>query len=151
MTYLLLLLALIGLAAFFLNRRKAQRPPSIPATPTRPSAEPRDFLTLAQQYLTTPRPLREMLSDDRGYVLSKLHDILRTGGTCERKYAAFALGQIGDASSAQPLAHALDHEDVSGVRDAIAASLEAVRAIPADGGSTELDRRHRIENVYRSS
>ena len=110
--------------------------------------EPRDFLDQASNYLHTPKPLSEMLVDDRVYVTDKLLDILRTGGIYERKYAAFALGQIGDESTLKALRGAQDQETKEGVHDAIAAAIAGIEAASIQMGASENDRRRVIQNAY---
>jgi hypothetical protein len=110
--------------------------------------EPRDFLKLASDWLNSPRPLKEMLEQEKSYVIEKLTNFLSTGGTYDRKYAAFALGQIGEVSTIEPLEKQLSVEAVEGVRDAIKAALTALRVAPVSKGASELDRRTIIEEVY---
>jgi hypothetical protein len=110
--------------------------------------EPRDFLKEAEGALSTPKPLREMLEQNKSYVIEKLIEILDTEGIYQRKYAAFALGQIGEVSAIEALENQLSVESVEGVREAIEAALVTLRRVPANKGSSELDRRMLIEDVY---
>jgi len=66
----------------------------------------------------------------------------------ERKHAAFSLGQIGDPSTLHDLETALARESISGVRDALGASVTALKMTSSDKGYTELERRRVIQDVY---
>ena len=113
--------------------------------------EPRDYLTMASGYLETPRPIPELLLENQEEVFFNLLKFIETGGTYQRKYAAYALGQIGDPRYLEALEKAARTERVQGVKDAMNASLVALREAPATQGYTEMDRRQLIESVYSSS
>ncbi len=117
-------------------------------TASSPSSEPRDFLKQAEGMLNPPKPFSMLVEENRPLVLSSLANFLTVGGTYERKYAAFSLGQIGDASAIAELEKCLIRESVQGVREAIGASIAALKIVPSNNGYTDLDRRMVIEDVY---
>ena len=98
---------------------------------------PRDFLAEAERWLKTPKSLREMIEGNKEYVISKLLNLLEEGGTYERKYAAFSLGQIGNSDIITQLRKCLEKETVQGVKDALEASLTALNIASVEKGQSE--------------
>jgi len=110
--------------------------------------EIRNFIKEASSWLKTPKPLGEMLEENRLLVLSRLVQFLHDGSNMERKYAAFCLGQIGDPIQMDELKTAFNRESVKGVKEAIGAALTVLAVAPSDKGSTEEERRNIIQDVY---
>jgi hypothetical protein len=110
--------------------------------------ESRNFLKEASEWLKTPKPLEDMLMENKPLVISRLIHFLHGGSVMERKYAAFSLGQIGDVAQVNELQNALSQETVRGVREAIAAALTALVFARDANGSTEEGRRKAIQEAY---
>lgn len=147
MVYLILLI-IVGVVIYMIVRPKSPTKTAPDNVDSANKGEPRDFLKEAEGWLSTPKPLREMLEQNKSYVIEKLVELLSEGDIYERKYAAFALGQIGEVSAIEPLENCLSVESVEGVREAIEAALVALRMVPTNKGSSELERRMVIEDVY---
>jgi len=65
-----------------------------------------------------------------------------------RKYAAYALGQLGWESSIETLERIREFDPRPAIREAARASLLAIREAPADRGHTEEERLVLIEAAY---
>jgi hypothetical protein len=88
-------------------------------------------------------------SNPDGVVGNLLHVIATAQGTMGppiRKAAAYALGQIGESRSVKQLRGFYDKERADGVRDAMRASLTAIKLAPAPGHS-QMERCQIIEDV----
>jgi HEAT repeat protein len=66
-----------------------------------------------------------------------------------RKAAAYALGQIGEPKSMNQLRQFFENESADGVRDAMLASMTAIKLAPAPQ-NTQTERRQIIEDVYKN-
>jgi hypothetical protein len=66
-----------------------------------------------------------------------------------RKAAAYGLGQIGDPRSMKQLRQFFDSESADGVKDAMIASMTAIKLAPTPQ-HTQLERRQIIEDVYNN-
>ena len=111
-------------------------------------SEPRDFMRQGEGYLAISRPIDELLEEDKDGTLNHLISLLQKGGTYERKYAAFALGQIGEERAINAIESCLERESVTGVREAMGAALAALRMAPASKGHSEIERRKIIQEAY---
>lgn len=58
--------------------------------------KPRDYIKEVEGMLGIPRPLRELLAEDRISAMKKLFGFPNIEDVMKRKAVAFALGQIGD-------------------------------------------------------
>ena len=110
--------------------------------------EPRDFMRQGEDYLELPKPIDELLEEDRDGVINHLTNLLQKGGTYQKKYAAFALGQIGEEKAINVIESCLERESVTGVREAMGAALAALRMAPASKGHSEMERRNIIQKTY---
>lgn len=106
----------------------------------------RDFLKEAQSVFGSPRPLHDMLSEDKDALTATLIKFLGNRDIYKRKYAAFCLGQIGDTNVLDDLQSAYDSESVAGAKEAMGAALLALRSVPP--GATMEERARAVENVY---
>ena len=151
MTYLVILLVIALIVILFFSKRK-QSGNGFDQTNDIINEEkmPRDFLAEASGLLKTPKSLKEMIEENKEYVISKLLSFLEEGGIYERKYAAFALGQIGNDNIITQLRKCLGKETVQGVQEALEASLTALNIASAENGHSELDRRTIIDDVYNN-
>lgn len=126
MVYLILLI-IVGIVIYMIVRPKSHTKTAPENVDSSNNGEPRDFLKEAEGWLSTPKSLREMLEQNKTYVIEKLIGFLSNGGIYERKYAAFALGQIGEVCATEPLENCLLVESVEGVREAIEAALVTLK------------------------
>lgn len=117
----------------------------------RKDVQVRDYLRDSQETLQCPRPLRDLLAEDRAALLGALVNFLGNSDIYKRKYAAFCLGQIGDASVLPALKAAYDREEGGGAKEAMAASLTCLKKMPASSGSTETQRCEFVEEVYKGN
>ena len=148
MTYLVIFLIIALIAIIFVSKRKQSDNRVNQANINKNDDKmPRDFLAEAKGWLKTPKSLREMIEENKEYVISKLINILEEGGTYERKYAAFALGQIGNDNMINQLRKCLEKETVQGVQEALEAALTALNIASAESGQSELERRKVIDEV----
>jgi uncharacterized protein with von Willebrand factor type A (vWA) domain len=106
----------------------------------------RDFLKEAQSVFGSPRPLRDLLSEDRDALVATLVKFLGNPDIYKRKYAAFCLGQIGESSVLDDLQSAYDRESVRGAKEAMGAALVALERVPPEASMEE--RATAVENVY---
>lgn len=111
----------------------------------------RNYLKDSQETLGSPRPLSELLVEDRAALLGSLVKFLGNSDIYKRKYAAFCLGQIGDTSILTALKAAFDREPEGGAKEAMQASLACLRKMPASSGSTEAQRCQYVEEVYKGN
>jgi len=95
------------------------------------------------------RPLQEIVEQDRKQAIELLRQLLQSGNGTFRKNAAFALGQIGDPSAIDALVQRKGEEIARGNIDAIHAAIETLNTIPLSSGSSELDRRRMVDDVYK--
>ena len=109
---------------------------------------PRDFFQEAEGYLSISAPVALQLEHDREKTIGLLLDILPRGSVYERKYAAFALGQIGDPATLALLRESLESEKVGGVAEAIAAAVTGIERAGIDTDKSEVERRQLIEDAY---
>ena len=156
---LLILIAAIGL--YFVFRKRAPSSNETPVSSHPVEREPRDYLKEADGWLNAPAPLKELLNRNRDEVMRNLVNAVNldsnvqfTIGTTSipmsptiRKAAVYALGQIGEPSTIETLADRLNREQASGVKEAIVASISAIKLAPAPQHS-ELERRRIIGDVY---
>ncbi len=112
------------------------------------SEKQRDYLKEVEGMLDMPRPLRELLTEDKVGVMEKLFGFLNIENVMQRKSVAYALGQIGDPWAIEQLKLRLQQETVEGVKNAIRASLAALDKMPADKGFSDQDRGQYIYDVY---
>ena len=119
-----------------------------PKTTANVEKEPRDFMRQGEGYLALARPIDELLKEDKNGTLNHLISLLQKGGIYERKYAAFALGQIGEERAIKAIESCLESESVTGVREAMEAALVALRMAPASKGHSEIERRKIIQKTY---
>ncbi len=66
-----------------------------------------------------------------------------------RKAAAYGLGQIGEPRSMKQLREFFEHESADGVRDAMLASMTAIKLAPAPQ-HTQSERCKIIDDVYNN-
>ena len=112
------------------------------------SSEPRDYLNEAEEWRGMSRPIKELLSEDKKSTMEKLFGLLNHNNPMTRKTVAYALGQIGDTLAIEQLELRLRTESIEGARDAMKASLAALKKFPADKGYSDLQRRQHIADVY---
>lgn len=110
----------------------------------------RDYLADAQKWMGAPVPLRQMLAQDYPLAVAAIVGRLKNEDTYTRKYAAYALGQIGDHRVLDKLQEAHDSEPADGVRLAMASSLKTIRKMPANSGATEEQRCQYMQEVYEA-
>jgi hypothetical protein len=111
----------------------------------------RNYLKESQETLGSPRPLPDLLAEDRTALLGALVKFLGNSDIYKRKYAAFCLGQIGDTSILPALKAAFDREPEGGAKEAMLASLTCLNKMPASSGSTEAQRCQYVEEVYKGN
>ncbi|HEV7396042.1 MAG TPA: HEAT repeat domain-containing protein [Pyrinomonadaceae bacterium] len=112
----------------------------------------RDYLQEASSVIFKDSvSLGSLLDSDPDGVVGNL---LRTVATAQgvmgptlRKAAAYALGQIGEPRSVKQLREFYDQEPADGVRDAMRASLTAIKLAPTPTHS-QLERCRIIDDVY---
>lgn len=159
MTAFLILIVVGAAIVYFMSRgskAKAHDPsggaaPKAAAASQSPTTKPlRDYLKEAESFTKAPRPLAQMVAEDRSGVLEVLENIGRDSGTMVRKTVVYALGQIGDESSLSYLREVAAGDEAEGVRDAATAAIEAITQAPARAGFTDTDRRVIIRDVYNS-
>ena len=119
-----------------------------PNTSVNVETEPRDFMREGEDFLKITRPIDELLEEDKDGTLNHLMSLLQKGGIYERKYAAFAVGQIGEEGAISTIESCLERESVTGVREALGAALAALRMAPASKGYSEIERRKIIQKAY---
>lgn len=149
--YILGFVLVLAVVMYFVKSKRSAGENSQPRQVSAKKTEPRDYLDDATGYLNPPKPLRELLVSDYAGTMRILLDILQKGGIYERKYAAYALGQIGDANTLTRLKAAFRAERVSGVKNAMAAAIGAIEQAPLQKGFGEEPRREIIRLVYDSS
>jgi len=110
----------------------------------------RDYLADAQKWMGAPVPLRQMLAQDYALAVAAIVGRLKNEDTYTRKYAAYALGQIGDHRVLDKLQEAHDSEPAEGVMHAMAAALKTIRKMPASSGATEEQRCQYMQEVYEA-
>jgi len=110
--------------------------------------EPRDFYKEAAVWLKPPKPLAELVKEDKDSVIQILLGYLKDGGDYDRKYAAFVLGQIGDDSILDELRFYLSREQKKGIQEAIGAAIIGLLDAPASKGFSEFERRKIIDAAY---
>jgi len=148
MAYAVLLLGMIVVVILVFKYLHSSKNPSSGLSGYSVTNEPRDFLLEASHRLETPKALNIMLEESRDSTINEMSDILESGGIYDRKYVAFALGQIGDDTLIPLLERRLNQESITGVREAIEAALVALRVMSSQNGHSEYDRRRVIEDVY---
>ncbi len=151
MVYTILVIFLVILSIWIYRKVSSKKEDDIAkpsAANNNSKSEPRDFLKDADGWLNTPKPLKEMLSESRSYVIDKIIELLNYGGIYERKYAAFALGQIGEKRFLQCLENRLTQETVKGVQEAIGSAKVGILRASLDEGFSEMDRRKIITAAY---
>ena len=111
----------------------------------------RNYLKESQETLGSPRPLPELLAEDRTALLGALVKFLGNSDIYKRKYAAFCLGQIGDTSILPALKAAFDREEEGGAKEAMLASLACLKKMPVSSGSTEAQRCQYVEEIYKGN
>jgi HEAT repeat protein len=90
-------------------------------------------------------------SDHHQVVGNLLHVLEKSRGELQamrRKAAAYALGQIGEPRSMKQLREYFEREPADGVRDAMLASMTAIKLAPTPTHS-QLERRKIIGDVYK--
>jgi HEAT repeat protein len=112
----------------------------------------RDYLQEASSVIFKDSvSLGSLLDTDPDGVVGNLLRVVATAqgmmGPTLRKAAAYALGQIGEPRSVRQLREFYDQEPADGVRDAMRASLTAIKLAPAPAHS-QMERRQIIEDVY---
>lgn len=112
------------------------------------NGDSRDFLKEAERYLEAPRPLRELVRSQRQVVVEVLGAFLRTGDTYQRKYAAFAMGQLGYEVFLYDIEEVLRNETGHGVRVALLSAQAVIQALPASQSSSDLERRRMLTREY---
>jgi hypothetical protein len=113
---------------------------------------PRDYLEEASDIIFGNKvPLTTLLESEPDKVIGNLLGVIkRAQGEMQamiRKAAAFALGQIGEPKSMKQLREFYDGEDADGVKEAMVASMTAIKLAPTPIHS-ESERRQIIEDVY---
>lgn len=151
MENLLIFLIIAIIVIIFISKRKqSDRKNSKVKTNKSYDKMPRDFIAEARGFLKTPKSMREMINENKEYVISKLLNLLEEGDIYERKYAAFSLGQIGNSNIITQLKQYLEKESVQGVKEALEAALTALNIAPVENGQSELERRRIIDDVYNN-
>ena len=112
----------------------------------------RDYLQEASNVIFKDSvSLGSLLDTDPDGVVGNLLRVVDTAqglmGPTYRKAAAYALGQVGEPRSARQLRELYDQEPADGVRDAMRASLTAIKLAPTPAHS-QMERRLIIEDVY---
>lgn len=123
-------------------------PTPTPVPPKHALTFPKDYLEDGGGWVKAPKPLKEMLKDDKENLVNNLIAMLKDGGTYEKKWAAFCLGQIGEGRFIGSIKEALAVESVQGVQEAMAAAITALNLASVESGKSELERRTIINEVY---
>ena len=113
---------------------------------------PRDYLAEAEDIIFGNKvPLAKLLETEPDKVVGNLlFAIKRSPGSMKsmiRKAAAYALGQIGEPKSMSQLREFYEDEPAEGVKEAMVASMTAIKLAPTPTHS-QLERRQIIEDVY---
>jgi len=113
---------------------------------------PRDYLAEAQDIIFGNKvPLAQLLETEPDKVVGNLlFAIERSPGGMKamiRKAAAYALGQIGEPKSMKQLRGYYEDEPAPGVKEAMEASMTAIKLAPTPAHS-QSERRQIIEDVY---
>ncbi|HYP29562.1 MAG TPA: HEAT repeat domain-containing protein [Blastocatellia bacterium] len=114
---------------------------------------PRDYIREATSTIFGDKvPLAELLETEPGQVVGNLLRALNyeegLPSTIIRKGAAYALGQIGYEGTLDDLRERYGREQAPGVKDALVASMTAIKLAPDGEGHSQLERRQIIEDVY---
>lgn len=117
------------------------------------TAMPRDYLREATSTIFQDKiSLTELLEVEPDRVIGNLLRALNyeqgLSSTMIRKGAAYSLGQIGEAAVLEKLRERYEIELAPGVKDALLASMTAIKLAPADAGHSQLERRQIIQDVY---
>ena len=112
----------------------------------------RDYLQEASSVIfKVSVSLGTLLDTEPDTVVGNLLGVVATAqgmmGPTLRKAAAYALGQIGEPRSVRQLREFYDQEPADGVREAMRASLTAIKLAPTPTYS-QLERCQIIEDVY---
>lgn len=115
---------------------------------------PRDYLNVASGVLFGDKvSLAELVEVDHHQVVANLLRVIAQARdpmqAMARKTAAYALGQIGEPRSIKQLKEFYDEESADGVREAMIASMTAIKLAPTPEHS-QLERRQIIEDVYNN-
>lgn len=113
---------------------------------------PRDYIQEATSTIFGDKvPLAELVESEHDQVVGNLLNVLHQARgemqAMTRKTAAYALGQIGEPKSMKQLREFFESEPADGVRDAMVASMTAIKLAPTPTYS-QLERRQIIEDVY---
>ena len=115
---------------------------------------PRDYIQEAASIIFNDSiPLAELVEVNRNQVIGNLLRALEFNkgldSTMIRKAAAYVLGQIGEPATLKILREQYNRdEEAPGVKDALVASMTAIKLAPAQEGHSQLERRQIIEDVY---
>lgn len=115
---------------------------------------PRDYLDVASGVLFDNKvSLTELVEADHHQVVGNLLRVIAQARNpmqaMTRKTAAYALGQIGEPRSMKQLREFYDEEPADGVREAMVASMTAIKLAPTPEHS-QLERCQIIEDVYNN-
>ncbi len=109
----------------------------------------RNYVKEAQRWLGIPRPLPDLLAENRAGAVAALVKFLDDPDKYKRKFAGYCLGQIGDPSVADVLEAAHAREAVSGVKAAMGGALQVLRTFPAD--ATDEQRAQAVEDFVTTA
>ena len=124
-----------------------------PHSKEKEASMPRDYIKEASSTIFGDKvPLAELVEADPGQAIGNLLRALNheqgLSSTMIRKSAAYALGQVGEAATLDHLRERYENEQAAGVKEALLASMTAIKLAPAGAGHSQLDRRQIIEDVY---
>ena len=113
----------------------------------------RDYLKEAPDVILGNKVLLSQLAEQNpdqvvGNLLGALAKARNPMQSMIRKAAAYGLGQLGEPKSMNQLRQFFESEPADGVRDAMTASMTAIKLAPRPQ-HTELERCQIIEDVYR--
>jgi HEAT repeat protein len=113
--------------------------------------EPRDFIANSDVWLKPPIELRILVDKNRDDAINFLKSKLSNGAIQVRKYATFALGQIGDEKISTIFEIWLKRESDQSVRCVMKACQTAIKLASAEKGFTEYQRRLIIDDLLKQS
>ncbi len=117
------------------------------------TAMPRDYLREASSTIFQDKvSLAELFEVEPDQAIGNLLRALNyeegLSSAMIRKGAAYALGQIGESMTLDILKERHKRETALGVKEALVASMTAIKLAPAGAGHSQLERRQIIQNVY---
>jgi len=144
----IILIIFIVLYLFFLLRSITSK--KIKTNSDKDENEPRDFILNADIWLKPPVELRFFVDNNKDDAVKFLEGNLSDGAMHVRKYAAYALGQIGDHRLSEVFDTLIKRETDQSMIDVMKACHTALQVAPSEKGFTEYQRRLIIDNISKS-